>query len=60
VVTTAAQRDLWHERHRYCEDDPSPIDSFDEARYILGEHSGHGGGCLLFAPPLARPTQNLA
>jgi hypothetical protein len=58
-VTIAAERDLWRERHRYCAD-TAVFDSFDEARYVLGEHAGHGGTCLQYVAALARTTEMMA
>jgi hypothetical protein len=58
-MTTPAQIDLWRDRHRYCADTPS-LDSLDEARYILGEHAGHGPGCSQFLAALRRTSEVLA
>jgi hypothetical protein len=58
-VSIIAQRDLWRERHRFCTDTPM-FDSFDEARYILGEHAGHGGSCLQYVAALSRTTEMMA
>jgi hypothetical protein len=57
-VTVYAQRELWRERHRFCTDHP-PEMSFAEARFVLGEHAGHGGTCRQFAAALCRVSQPL-
>jgi hypothetical protein len=31
----------------------------DEARFVLGEHAGHGGGCLQYLEALRRASQVL-
>jgi hypothetical protein len=32
---------------------------FEEARFVFGEHAGHGGGCLRFAAALRRVSEAL-
>jgi len=39
------QIELWRMRHRFCNDTPEPME-FDEARFVLGEHAGHGSRCF--------------
>jgi hypothetical protein len=45
MTASYALKDLWQVGHRFCADDPGPIDSLDEARFILTTHSGHGSHC---------------
>ncbi|WP_157777843.1 hypothetical protein [Nocardia terpenica] len=55
----AATVDLWRLRHQFCENQPSEITDFDEARFVLGEHAGHGPTCLQFSVALARTSEPL-
>jgi hypothetical protein len=57
-VNIYAQRELWRERHRFCGDQP-PEMSFDEARFVLGEHAGHGGHCLQYLSAQHRVSEML-
>ncbi|WP_227980005.1 hypothetical protein [Nocardia spumae] len=49
--------DRWRNIHRFCNDEPGPIVSLDEARYVLGEHSDHGPGCLQYLAALSRASE---
>jgi hypothetical protein len=49
-------RDLWRQRHRFCADSPEEIVDLDEARFVLGDHAGHGGSCLQFQAALKRTS----
>ncbi|QIS21101.1 hypothetical protein [Nocardia terpenica] len=49
--------DLWRLRHQFCEDEPPPITDLNEARFVLGEHAGHGPDCLQYFAALARASE---
>jgi hypothetical protein len=53
---STVQIDLWRSRHRFCTMESAPM-SVEEARFVLLEHSGHGGGCLQFAAALRRISE---
>lgn len=46
----------WDIVHRFCEDDPGPIRSFEEARRVLTIHAGHGARCLQYVAALSRTS----
>ncbi|MCM6778005.1 hypothetical protein NDR87_31080 [Nocardia sp. CDC159] len=56
MIAPLHQRDIWAERHRFCDDTPPPIASLDEARYVLTIHAGHDGHCRQYAAAMARAT----
>ncbi|MGY1941654.1 hypothetical protein [Nocardia gipuzkoensis] len=47
---TRDTRDLWAARYRDCGNEPTDL---DRARFVLADHSGHGGGCLPFLAAMA-------
>ena len=53
----AADVDRWRNIHRFCNDQPGPIVSLDEARFVLNEHGDHGPTCLQFLGALARTSE---
>ena len=52
-----AQIDRWRNIHRFCNDQPGPIVSLDEARFVLNEHGGHDGSCNQFLSALHRASE---
>jgi hypothetical protein len=54
-----ADIDRWRNIHQPCTDDPGPINDLDEARFVLGEHAGHGGRCLQYLGALRRASEVL-
>lgn len=42
----------WRERHRFCADTPPPIESLDQARTVLDQHTGHDPNCRQLAAAL--------
>lgn len=51
ITATLQQIDSWRSIHQYCTDEILPR-SLNEARFVLSEHSAHGGGCLQFLAAL--------
>jgi hypothetical protein len=45
MSTYLAQVDLWRIQHRDCTADVPPT-SLEQARFVLGDHAGHGPRCL--------------
>lgn len=59
MTTSYAMKDLWHQRHRFCNDE-SVIEDYDEARFVLTVHAGHGGECRQSAAALRRTSTPMA
>ncbi|WP_280309882.1 hypothetical protein [Nocardia abscessus] len=49
---TRDTRDLWTARYRDCGTEPTDLD-LDRARFVLADHSSHGGECLPFLAAMA-------
>lgn len=56
-TTDVARVQIWHERHRFCADTPTPIDDLAEAQAVLSQHAGHGGTCLQYAAAMKRASE---
>jgi hypothetical protein len=56
-MSSAYARELWTGRHRFCNDDPGPIATLDEARFVLTSHAGHGPDCLQYHAAMARASE---
>ncbi|MGW4328716.1 hypothetical protein ACWEKR_22785 [Nocardia sp. NPDC004573] len=49
---TRDTQDPWAAHYCDCGTEPTDLD-FDRARFILVDHSGHGGGCLPYLAAMA-------
>jgi hypothetical protein len=59
MTAIIADVDRWQLIHRYCADEPGPITSLDEARYVLSQHAGHGADCLQYLAAQCRASEVL-